>query len=178
MTSSEKLDYLLATQDFPPRISQVVDVEQYKYVWGSNQKIRCGDWVIEIFYGMLSDGSSCVPDRVPSAWWAHDRLYLSPWGYYKGVRKRVSKRQADMIYAKLGLNRVNPWVFIEGLLLATGINRRVWKNYRKQDEAKLIEAHTVPRPLCWQFPTQYTRDAVWIGPDGCDLSTPADVRIS
>ena len=164
MTSpSQKLDAILAAGRVP-RIDQIIDVSKYKYVWGNHQAIRCGDWLIEIPYGLLSDGSSCVPDRVPEAWWAHDRLYLSPWAYYKGIRKRVSKRKADLIYARIGLKRANPIVALEGLMLSTGINRAVWNKYRAQDEALLIEAHTVPRPLCWNFRTQYTRDARWIGP--------------
>jgi len=172
VTPSEKLDYLLAVETVTPRISQVVNVSRYKYVYASHQAIRIGDYVINIPYGMLSDGSSCVPDRVPAAWWAHDRLYLSPWAMYKNVRVRISKRKSDMIYARIGLKHANPIVFLEGCILATGINRRVWKRYRKRDEEKLLQLHTVPKATQWHFPTQFTREATWIGPDALILNIP------
>jgi len=162
VTPSEHLDAILRAGKIP-RIDQVVDVEHYKYVWGSHQAIRHDNWVVHVPYGLMSDGASCVPDRLPRAFWAHDRLYLSPWADYKNVRKRLSKSQCDMLYARIGLAHANPIVFAEGLILATGINRSVWRKYRAQDEAALMESHTVPRPLCWDFRTQYTRDAVWLG---------------
>jgi len=97
------------------------------------------------------------------AWFAHDRLYLSPWGWYRNVRNRVSKVAADLIYARLSMQRSNLISALHGIALATGINRRVWRRYREQDEATLVQEHTVPRAACWSFPTQYTRDAVWDG---------------
>jgi hypothetical protein len=97
------------------------------------------------------------------AWWPHDRLYLSPWAVYDGKRVRVSKRQADMIYAAQGRRAGLLAVWAEGLVLATGINARVWRQYRARDEAQLIAAHIVPRQACWHFPTQMLSDAVWRG---------------
>jgi len=162
MTPSEHLDAILRAGKIP-RIDQIVDVEHYKYVWGSHQAIRHGDWVVHVPYGLMSDGASWVPDRVHAAFWVHDRLYLSPWADYKNVRKRVKKRQADLLYSMIALSRISPLAVLHGLILATGVNRSVWRKYRAQDEAALIESHTVPRPLCWDFRTQYTRDAVWLG---------------
>jgi hypothetical protein len=141
----------------------VIDVDRYKYVWASHQSIRCGKWVIHIPYGLTSDGASGVPDRVPAAFWSHDRLYLSPWADYKGKRTRVKKRRADMIFSALGRKAGNLIVWLEGLVLATGINRMVWCRYRKREESMLILLRTVPRAMCWEFPTQFTCDACWLG---------------
>ena len=163
MTPSQRLDSILESGQ-KPCITDIIDTRRYKYVRASHQAIRFKNYVIDIPYGMLSDGSSCVPDRVPPAWWAHDRLYLSPWALYKNVRKRLSKVTCDLIYARIGLAHANPIVFFEGLSLATGFNNSVWRKYREQDESALLESHIVPRPTCWDFRTQYTRDAVWIGP--------------
>lgn len=44
-----------------------------------------------------------------------------------------------------------------------GVNRSVWRAYRRRDEAELIASHIVPRAARWQFPTQMLADAVWVG---------------
>jgi hypothetical protein len=163
MTPSEKIDTMLA-DGITPLIHEVVDVHRFKYVYGSHQAIRCGDWLIQPVYGEMSDGSSCVPDRLPSAWWAHDHLYVSPFAYYGGVRKELSRRQCDMIYARLGLRYRNPLVFTEGLALACGLGRRAWKKHRSRPQAANIIAHTVPKAACWNFRTSLLADAVWVGP--------------
>jgi hypothetical protein len=161
-TPSEKLDAILAAGG-TPHICEIVDCRRYPYVWGGPPAIRCGKYLIHIALGLLSDGASCVPDRNNEAWFAHDRLYLSPWAEVDGKRVRLPKWKCDMVYARLGARAWQPVVALEGLFLATGINRRVWNRYREQDEATLLAEHTVPHPHAWVFETQYTRDAVWVG---------------
>jgi len=162
MTPSKKLDIILKAGRIP-KIADVVDINKYKYVWRNHGGIRVGNWVIPVPYGMMSDGDSGVPDRQPEGFFGHDRLYASPFAYFKGIHKELSKRMCDWIYSRIGLNRFNIIVFLRGLFLATGINNKVWKNYRKQDPAKLLKSKIVPKALCWEFPTQYIRDAFWIG---------------
>lgn len=162
MTPSQKLDTILQAGE-RPRIEQLIDCSTYKYVWRNHGGIAVGNWLVPMVYGMMSDGASGVPDRVHDAFWAHDRLYLSPWAYYKGVHKRVTRVQADLIYAQIAARRLNIIAVLHGLSLAAGVGRLAWSNYRKQDEAALIESHVVPHAHCWDFRTQYTRDAVWIG---------------
>ena len=162
MTPSEKLDLILF-DGRTPLIRDVVDLSKYKYVWRNHGGIRCGDWLIQIPYGFMSDGASGVPDLLPDAYFVHDRLYASPWGYYRSVHKEMSKRQCDLMYAKIGLRRLNFRIVFRGLLLSTGINGFIWQDYRKQDPDKLLESKIVPKALCWNFPTQYIADAVWDG---------------
>ena len=162
MTPSQKLDRIIA-EGYAPDVSAVVNVAKYKYVWRTHGGIRVGDWLIPIPYGFMSDGDSCVPDRQPLAYFGHDRLYASPWAIFKGVVKELTKRQCDWMYSKIGIRKFNLIVFLRGLFLATGINNRVWKLYRERDQAALIESKIVPKAMCWDFPTQYTRDAVWVG---------------
>ena len=158
--ASDKLDAILDAGEIP-RIEDVVDVKRYPYVWSGPRAIRVGNWLIHMPRGLLSDGASGVPDRLPAAYFAHDRLYLSPWAYYKGVRKRLHKRQCDMIYAQIGASRRVWIVAFEGIALACGLGRKVWRKYRKQSEDMLIETHTVPRAMCWDFISDRTADAVW-----------------
>ena len=162
LTPSQKLDRILA-EGYEPAIGAVVDLSKYKYVWRNHGGIRCGNYLIDMVYGLMSDGASIVPDRVAESYWAHDRLYLMPHVWYKGVQKTLSKRQCDYMYAKLGLKHRSYIVFFEGLFLSTGINRKVWDEYRAQDSADLIVSHTVPHALFWEFPSQFVEDAVWIG---------------
>jgi len=162
MTPSEKLDAILAAGQ-TPRIQDVVDCKRYKYVWGGEKAIRVGDWLVYIPHGLLSDGASCVPDRLPEAFFAHDRLYLSPWAYYRGVRKRLTRRQCDMMYLRIGLRRRVWLVVLEGAGLVFGAGRKAWNDYRSQNEDTLIESHTVPRAACWQLISNRTTDAEWIG---------------
>jgi hypothetical protein len=162
VTPTQKLDRILA-EGLTPDIHAIIDTKRYKYVRASKQSIRCGDWVVAIMYALMSDGTSCVPDRLPPAWWAHDRLYVSPWAYYKGVRKRLSRVRCDLIYAKIGLQYKNPIVIAEGWALACGLGRRAWKKHRSIDEVENIALHLVPKPMCWDFPTQFLREAEWVG---------------
>ena len=162
LTPSQKLDELI-NRGFTPRIGDVVDLGRYKYVWTGARSIRIGNIVVDMPYGLLSDGASGVPDRLPFAFWVHDRLYLSPYATISGVRTRLTRRQCDLIYAKIGLQHRVFIVALEGIALALGLGRRAWKRYRKQDESKLIESHIVPRSMCWDFPTQYVAEAVWVG---------------
>ena len=172
VTPGEKLDYLLNVERVTPRISQVVDVDRFKYIWRNHGGIAVGNWRVPMVFGMLSDGSSGVPDRVHDAFWAHDRLYLSPYAYYKGVHRRVSRIRADLIYAQIAASRFNVIGILHGAGLICGAGRKAWRNYRRQDSTKLIQSRVLPKPHCWQFPTQHTRDAVWIGPNGRELSIP------
>lgn len=162
MTPSEKLDLILFDGRVP-KIADVVDLDKYKYVWRNHGGIRCGNWLIPIPYGFMSDGASGVPDRLPEGYFAHDRMYASPFAYYKGVHKQLSKRKCDLLYARIGLNKLNIVVALRGLLLSTGINRVVWNNYRKQNHLELLESKIVPKALQWNFPSQFLDDAVWVG---------------
>ena len=162
MTPTQKLDRILA-EGLIPDIGAIIDLSQFKYVYASHLAIRCGKWLIHPAYGELSDGSSVVPDRCPAAWWAHDHLYISPFALYKGVRKELSRRQCDMIYARLGLKYRNPLVFLEGLAMACGASRHAWKQHRDRDPAEDVAMHLVPKPLCWLFVTHDIADAAWIG---------------
>jgi len=162
VTASDKLDAILARGE-TPLIADVVDLKRFKYVYASHLAIDCGDWRIYPVYGEMSDGSSCVPDRVPDAWWAHDHLYTYPYAFYRGVRKRLSRRQCDMIYARLGLKYRSPAVFFEGLVLACGAGRRAWNRHRAKDPLANVEEHTVPHAQAWMFLTHCLDEAVWIG---------------
>ena len=162
MTASEKLDRILA-EGLTPDIAAIIDLSQFKYVYASHLAIRCGHYLIHPAYGELSDGSSCVPDRVPAAWWSHDHVFVSPYALYKGVRKRLTRVQCDMIYARIGLQYRNLIVFAEGLAMAAGASRRAWNRHRAMDVDENIAMHLVPKPLCWRFVTHDLRDAVWIG---------------
>jgi len=162
MTSSQKLDRILA-EGYEPDIRAVVDCDVYKYVWGSHENIICGNYTIIMVYGLLSDGATGVPDRVFDAFFGHDRLYLDPRTWYKNVAKNLRKRQCDKIYARLGWQGGSFAVWLEGMAMLTNFNWMIWRNYRKQDSAKLIEEHMVPKALCWEFPTEWIGDAVWVG---------------
>jgi len=165
MTPSEKLDAIL-NAGRTPTIGDVVDVDKYKYVWRVHGGIRCGDWLIAAPYGLLSDGATGVPDRCPEAFFGHDKLVLSPYAYYKNVRKKLSRKQCGKMYARIGLRRGLVAVWLEGMALAyLGLDKPVWNKYRAREAAgeDLIATHTVPHAACWSFPTQYTRDAIWTG---------------
>jgi len=175
LTSSEKLDEILAAAE-TPKIEDVVNVSHYRYVWSGAQFIQCGNWRIRTPTGLLSDGATSVPDRCPDAFFAHDSLFLSPFAYYKSVRKELSRRQCDKIYAQIGLRNCLLSVCFEGMAMAyLGISAPVWRKYRSRAKAgeNLIESHIVPRAACWKFVTRYTRDAIWIGSKGGTLGVDA-----
>ena len=162
MTPTAKLDRILA-EGLTPDIGAIIDTRKFKYVYASHLAIRCGNWLIHPAYGEISDGSTVVPDRVPAAWWAHDHLYVSPFALHKGTRKRLTRIQCDMIYARLGWQYRNMLVFAEGLALAAGASRHAWNKNRKADQAENVAMHLVPKPLAWRFLTHDLADAVWIG---------------
>jgi hypothetical protein len=164
MTSpSGKLDCILRSGKIP-KIEAVVDVRKYKYVWNRHEDgIQVGDWFIPMVYGFLSDGATLVWDFHPDGYFAHDMLYARPKALYKNTWKNLSKRQCDMIYARIGLKHRNPIVFFRGVFLSTGVNNCVWKGYRHQDQSALLRSKLVPHAQCWLFETTDTRDAVWIG---------------
>jgi len=162
MTPSEHLDAILRAGKIP-RIEQIVDVEHYKYVWDTHEDITVGNLRIPMIYGFLSDGATLVYDWNPEGFFAHDMLYARPKAFYKNVLKDLKKWKCDLIYSRIGLKHKNPIVIGRGLFLATGVNKIIWNKYRAMDQEKLIGGKIVPHAQCWEFRSNETRDAVWLG---------------
>ncbi len=167
-------------------IESIVDLDQYKYVWpyhGQHVPIRVGPVLlyVPIPYGFISDGASGVPDLSLHAYFAHDRLYVSPVATTgTGQRVRLTKRQCDEGYG---------WILAQdghaarGFLRAKGLHavigtkhaaNRVWERYRQRElmprdaegrpwwarecsRGGLIVDHAAS---AWHFPTHHLRDAI------------------
>ena len=170
-----------------------IDTHRFKYVWNYENvhvpvTIRhpeTGGLIvvsIHIPYGMLSDGASGVRDLDITAFFPHDRLYISPWVTTQcGNRIRLNKKDCDLVYCQLlaisghefaawfrfrGLYgwRIGRWTFP----LSARMSQHTWDDYRMKEEAEgedwWIKDHTVPHALSeWEFPTMFSKDAVFIG---------------
>jgi len=121
-------------------------------------------WRIETRYGlvcvpmaMLSDGSSAwARDKCPEAWWAHDRLFLSPEVITpNGKLIRLTFNQCNVVYCDILAKYHMPILGVIRYLALSFGSRRVWRLYRDQEaklgKATLIRAHSLPHPHLWNI---------------------------
>ena len=128
---------------------------------------------IRLIRGMLSDGATGVSDLCPEAFFSHDLSFLYP---VTLEGKRLTKQQVDYGYYYVlknnghALRGIIRYVGLQYFPGTSYISSRIWSKYRLIEEAMasnyqewLSQEHFVPRKACFQFPSIYTKDAVWIG---------------
>ena len=159
-----------------------IDPDKYKYVWHAHGSFVRTPWgQVDLPYGYLWDGASCVVDLVPEASAAHDRLYRLPYvtrqtdaGHVHRVR--LNRYQCDLVYGYLLFKGRRPLFALVrplGLIVANSTRWGPWNGYRRREAAmgaaeweRYCAAHyVIPGAHKWLLPTRRTRDARYI-PDG------------
>jgi len=155
-----------------PTIENVVNLRRYPYVCPFSMRVHTSFGNVLIARGFLSDGDSGVPDLCQEAFFAHDKLYIHPVVERKGNVIRISKFKCDIVYGEILMRRYR-WfhAVIRPIgLTILGKTHQIWNDYRVRESANACwwvepgpESHMVPLAADWEFPSFYTRDAVWKG---------------
>jgi len=150
-------------------ITDVVDIKAFPYVCPFPMRVATSYGRIHIAKGFLSDGASGVPDLCRAAFFGHDKLYLHPVVEVDGVQYRLGKMQCDIAYGQI-LMRNHRW--FRAVLRPIGLTflrktHQIWNDYRLKEAANANwwtegdDTRIVPYSSCWEFPSFYTKDAVW-----------------
>jgi len=140
------------------RVRNVLMQLGYLYVSPFDRKIATFLGAVHVPRGLLSDGASGgAPDHDSAAehWWAHDRLYLSPWIQRGERRIRVSRRQADLIYAVKLMRSWHPIEAAVSYIALRAAGDLAWDRYRTLEQElgpdMLFALHCLPHRDLWEI---------------------------
>ena len=165
-----------------PQITTVVDCDALPWVSPHASVVHTPWGDVHLARALLSDGASSVPDLEYTGWMSHDRLCLCPYVWRSNRRVRLSKCQCDRLYGWILRQRASDESSVlqrcyqygagiwRPLALMAGIPAWVtWRRYRKREAVDpdwwaqpYPDGRMVPDSRHWRFPTQRTRDAVWV----------------
>jgi hypothetical protein len=118
-------------------------------------------WLMNTRYGevciprtMTSDGSSGPAlDRCPPAWWAHDRLYVSPWVRSGDRLRMLTRMQCDLVYSLILTRHYMP---LDAAVSLVGLTVGGWRAWRRSvklreelGELESLNMHILPHPDRW-----------------------------
>ena len=163
------------------KIENVVELKKHKYVMPEDKLMETRFGPLRLVRGMLSDGASCVLDIDLNSFFPHDWLFILP---NTETKKNLSKKEVDLVYYD-ALRKSGHYVIAViryfGLQHCPGtrhFSQYLWNRNRDIQRAMgwayeefISQEYFVPRKACWDFPTYYTKDAVW---RGC-LAIPNDL---
>ena len=139
-----------------------IDTKKYPYVCPFNMSIPTPWGRVVVPRGFLADGASGVIDLCKEAFFAHDRLYLCP----EVEGKRIGKFKCDLIY---GWILMKAWRIGRAFIRPLGLSIFgwvAWNKYRKKEKKNpnwWLQKHVVRNAYKWDFPSFYSKDAVYTG---------------